>query len=132
MTVPFPNIIPTSSVFIPGSIEVVEASLFQTDIYKTGLGNIPHGSTLQLEYANIDDSDALLFLRAYRNCYNRLYPLTLNSSVVAGITNPALAARILAPVGLKWFFKEGPVVESVFIETSAFSLTLEALILSNL
>jgi hypothetical protein len=59
-----------------------------------------------------------------------MFPVTLNSAVVTGITNVDLANRIMNPLGLAWFFKEGPEVESVITGVSSFSITLEALIVS--
>lgn len=128
MTLFLPNEVPTKCTFIPAKIPTTEGRVFETSISTKPLGNLPYGSMLELEYTNVDDAVALAFLRVHRNTFNRMFPVTINSAIVTGITNTNLRNRILTPLGLAWFFKEGPEVESVITGVSSFSITLEALI----
>lgn len=124
----YPTIVPTKVSFTTGSINVAEASLYETDTYRTGLGTIPHGSILELNYTNIDDTEAVQLLRVYRNTYNRLHSLTLDALIIPGVFNTQMVDRIINPLGLKWFFKGEIAVDSIFKGVSSLDVTLEALI----
>lgn len=128
MAIFLPDVTPTKCTFIPARIPVTEGRLLESAISKRPLSNLPYGSMLELDYTNVDDSIAADFLKVYRNTFNRMFPVQIAPSIVEGLTNADLIARILSPVGLSWFFKEGPEVESIIFGVSSFSITLEALL----
>lgn len=68
--------------------------------YPQRVANIGINTTLQLRYQNLKDADAASFGVAWRNSLNGAFPLTLSTQLVAGVIDPALQARLLAPKGL--------------------------------
>ena len=92
------------------------------------LGSLAADSKLELDYQNIADNTALLFLEAWRKTAGGLNGLTtpLPAQVASGVAGSFMQSQILAPAGLTWAFAEEPRMEAVKAGRRTVSVVLRA------
>ncbi len=108
----FPSLKPTSRNFRLGDYPSKVYRSLSGAIVKRSFGNRATGYSLELEFANIQDSDLDKILDHYLGQDGTLLGFALPSAVVAGY-DTSTGNKIRTPAGIEWFYAEPPAVESI-------------------
>lgn len=119
----FPSLKPTSRNFQFGDYPSKTYRSLSGAIVKRSFGNRATGYSLELEFANIQDSDLDKILDHYLGQKGTLLSFALPSAVVAGY-DTATGNKIRTPAGIEWFYAEAPTVESVIKGISTVRIVL--------
>lgn len=109
MAIPLPDLCPERGiVWVPGEHPVALADFLDVTADPLQHGSIRVGATLELSYELRKSAEILPFWIAWRDSFSGYCPLILPAKIVAPVSDPATAARILAPIGCAWHFAEKP------------------------
>lgn len=127
MTITLPAICPTEREFTCADYPITEG-LWQGGAAASPKpwSDVPVSAELRLQYINIPDSQAALFITAWNESLSGALPIVLPEEVAAGIDDPDYVARILTPLGLAWKFSRAPAVSNVFPGVSSVQVDLAA------
>lgn len=122
----FPTLKPTGREFNPGNWPIKTFNAQSGAEVRILYGNRRINATLSLNYDNISDSSAQLFLTDYNDQIGTLRTFTLPSDVRAGWAGTATA--IDAPPSALWRYESAPVVQAVRPGRSSVTVNLVAVI----
>lgn len=123
MSLPFPDIKPSSRSFRMGTYPTKVYRALSGATVKRSFGNKPSGYQLTLEFQNITDASAQLIVKHYVDTAAGFVRFTLPSTLFAGM-DAALQGLIQAPTGIKWEYEQAPEVQSVISGRSTVAVTL--------
>lgn len=128
MPVAFPTIQPTARDFTGGRWPNTGSRSQDGTRTVRRYGSLPSDATLQLDFANISNSQADSIRAAYDAAFGSVDSLTLPSIIFKGDTQMAARSTALLALGLRWFFldEEEPQIQSVVAGVSRARCRLRA------
>ena len=112
MSLPFPNVKPTSRSFKQGQFPTKVYRSLSGATVKRSFGNRAFGNQIELEFANIDDATATLILKHYADTSGGFERFTLPAEVFIGMS-ASLQGYIQSTATIRWEYAGPPDVESV-------------------
>jgi hypothetical protein len=112
MSLPFPNVKPTSRNFKQGQFPTKVYRSLSGATVKRSFGNRAFGNQIELEFANIDDATATLILKHYADTSGGFERFTLPAEVFIGMS-ASLQGYIQSTATIRWEYAGPPDVESV-------------------
>jgi len=91
-------------------------------VVRRSFGNLMTNYTLELVYENTSEQNVTAIWNHYHNFQNQNYRFFLPDTVFQGysiassaflVLSPALGNRMQNPSGIRWYYAEPPVIESV-------------------
>ena len=120
----FPSLKPTSRSYQAGDYPSKVYRSLSGVTARRSYGNRSTGYTLELEFANISQSDMRSILEHYEGEAGTLTSFSLPSSLTAGY-NTATSNQLTSPNSeIRWFYAEPPSVKSVLRDLSTVRVRL--------
>lgn len=120
----FPSLKPTSRQFVLGTYPIKTYRSLSGALHKRVFGNRPLGHTIDLQFANVDETVVNSVIDHYNGEYGTLNGFKLPTEVFAGLSTSVTNLRF--PTGLSWFYAEPPQIESVYRDLSTVTVKLVA------
>jgi hypothetical protein len=124
-TITFPSLVPSSRSFIDGKHPMSTAQTMAGLTVRRLLAAKATEPELRLKFSNISDAAAESILAAYDSAYGSRKPVTLPSSITAGIGTSMAALIRNEGSSLAWFFLGRPSLESIVPGLSSVTISFQ-------
>lgn len=118
----FPQLTPTSRRITQGEYAVKRFTAISGTGFTRAYGSQPFNSSIDLEFSNVNDTDALSVIRAYEACRGSYAALALPSSIWDGMED---SLRSALERDYTWRFSEQPVITSSVPGVSTITVRLD-------